>query len=310
MKCPNCNYELTGTEEECPSCGQKLKPTLSSRISTAVDNKIGPEGFAPIGAKLTKINNTIGVVIVLFILAIEVGLFSFALLHGLPWYIPPIFLVPTLLMFWLILRSNRKISQIDFKNPQQNYVQQMDKSIYKGHVDAKPGTNPFGEEKISLDPGESILSYLTPIYRYQGNFTGPSQVSVERFTENVIAVTDRRVLFFTAALPGQGMLIAGASQDLLNDELKRNTLRQMVAGKIDELKTGNSIEHFPNDFWIDRAALSQVQYLKSVGPVKYLYAGALGFKPEGGKKLKYQVVDRSNFDDFVTVLNAQKKMVI
>lgn len=155
-----------------------------------------------------------------------------------------------------------------------------------------------------------MFAYLTPVYRSQQNFSGISQVSAERFTENVIAVTDRRVLFFTAALPGQGMLIGGASQDLMNNELKRNTIKQMVANEIDQLKSGKSIDHFPNDFWMARESLAQVQYLKGVGAVKYIYAGALAFIPEGGKKLKYQVVDPNNFDEIIELLNAKKKMVI
>lgn len=310
MHCPNCNSELTGSESECPTCGHALKPKFSRRVSIAVDNAIGPEGIAPLDAKLTRLSNKVSLVFLSVILVIEIGFFLFGITHGVPFYIPLIFILPTLAIMALILRSNRKINQIDFKNPKQNYVQEVDQSIYKGHVNAKPGTNLFGDQEVSLDAGESLLTYLTPIYRNQANYTGPSMVSVERFTENVIAVTDRRVLFFTVSLPGQGLLIRGASQDMLNDELKRNSLKEMVSAKIQDLKAGKPIDHFPNDFWIERASLAQVQYLKGVGPIKYVYAGALGFKPQGGKKLRYQVVDSTNFDELVRLLNAEKKMVI
>lgn len=310
MNCPNCNYALSGNEEECPSCSTAINQALSGRISQKVDNALGPEGFAPVGAKLTKFSNTAKLVVASFILAVEIGLFTFGLLHGLPFYIPPIFILPTIAIIWLTVRSNRKISQIDFRNPEQNYATEMEHSVYKAKVAVKPGTNLFGQDKITLEPGESVLTYLAPIYRMQANFSGPSLVSVERFTENVIAITDQRVMFFTVAMAGQGMLINGASQDYLNSELKRNSIREMVSAKIQELKSGEAIDHFPNDFWIDRASLAQVMYLKGIGPVKYLYAGAMGFRPQGGKKLKYQIVDATNFDEAISLLNAQKKLAI
>lgn len=310
MNCPNCNAELSDGEETCPSCGSAVKQTFSSKVSRKVDSAIGEGGVAPTMARVATISNKIALVFLSILLIGEIVVFAVAMQHGLPFYIPVIFISITLLGFGVTLRSNRKIGQIDFKNPSQNYEQQMKQSVYRSTTTVKPGTNLFGNDKISLNQGESVLTYLAPIYRYQQNFSGPSQVSVERFTENVIAVTDRRVLFFTAALPGQGMLINGASQDMLNDELKRNTIKQMVASEIDELKAGKSIEHFPNDFWIERESLAQVQYLKGVGPVKYIYAGALGFIPQGGKKLKYQVVDSTNFDEIIGLLNAKKKMVL
>lgn len=308
MNCQNCNNAIVGTESECPNCGTTLKPSFSSRVSAGVDKAIGPEGVAPLDARFTKVQNKVGLVVISIILAMEIGLFTFGIMHGVPFYIPFIFILPTLGIMGLTLRANRKISQIDFKNPEQNYVKELDKSFYNAKVSAKPGTNLFGEEKIQLDPGESIITYLSPIYRFQANYTGPSMVSVERFTENVIALTDRRVLFFTVSLPGQGMLINGVSQDFLNDELKRNTIKGTVSERIKELEAGNSIDHFPNDFWIDRSSLSQVMYLKGVGPVKHIYAGAVGFRPTGGKKLKYQVVDATNFDDLVRELGAVKKL--
>lgn len=310
MKCPNCNSDLTGTEDICPSCGTSLKQTFSSRISQKVDNAIGEGGVAPASARLQTINNKVMIAFLSILLVVEIVVFTIAMQHGLPFYIPLIFFLFTLVGIVVAIRSNKKIAQIDFKEPARNYEQQMKQSVYKSVTAVKPGTNLFGTEKISLGQGESVITYLTPIYRLQSNFTGMSQVSAERFTENVIAVTERRVLFFTAALPGQGMLIGGASQDFLNDELKRNTLKQMVANEIDQLKSGNSIDHFPNDFWIERESLEQVQYLKGLGPVKYLYAGALGFIPKGGKKLKYQVVDSTNFDQIIELFNAKKKMAI
>lgn len=310
MNCPDCNYSLNGTEAKCPSCGVEINQSLTSRISEKVDTAIGPQGFAPISAKITRFSNTVRLVMISLILVVEIGLFTLGLLHGLPFYIPPIFLIPTLGIMWLTIRSNRKIKQIDFKNPEQNYAKEMGQSVYNAKVTVKPGTNLFGEDKISLVQGESLLTYLTPIYRIQSNFSGPSLVSVERFTENVIAVTNQRIMFFTVALPGQGMLINGASEDYMNNELKRNSIKEMVSSKIQELSSGTPIEHFPNDFWVERAALDQVAYLKGMGPVKYLYAGAISFRPKGGKKLRYQVVDATNFDKVVEMLNAQKKLAV
>ncbi len=310
MNCPNCNIELSGLEDSCPSCGNSLKETFSSRISKKVDNAIGEGGVAPIYAGFQKKSNKIVLSFLSILLVIEIVVFTFSMQHGLPFYIPLVFLSITIFGFAMTLRSNKKISQIDFKDPERNYERQMDQSIYKGVTAGKPGTNVFGDEKISLGQGESLITYLTPIYRLQNNFTGISQVSAERFTENVIAVTNRRVLFFTVALPGQGMLIGGASQDMLNSELKRNSIKEMVANELLQLKSGKSIDHFPNDFWIARESLAQVQYLKGAGPFKYISAGALGFIPEGGKKLKYQVVDSTNFDQIIDLLDAKKKMAI
>lgn len=310
MNCNICSAELTGTEDTCPSCGSAVKQPLSSRISRRVDSAIGEGGVAPASARFVTTTNKVILGFLFVLLVIEIVVFSITMQHGMPFYYPLIFISITIIGFAVTLRSNKKISEIDFENPAQNYEKQMKQSIYKDVIAVKPGTNLFGNDKISLNQGESVITYLTPVYRSQSNYTGISKVSAERFTENVIAVTDRRVLFFTAALPGQGMLIGGASQDLLNDELKRNTLKQMVAKKIDQLKSGESIDHFPNDFWIGRESITQVQYLKGLGPVKYMYAGALGFIPEGGKKLKYQVVDSTNFDEIIRLFNAKKKLAM
>lgn len=308
MNCQNCGTGLNDDTATCPSCGTAIKQPLSRKISLSVDKAIGPEGFGPINAKLVRFNNAVGVAVMIFILAIEIGLFTFAVLHGVPIFVPFIFIVPTLLMMYVTLRANKKIKKIDFSNPKQNYEHQLETSYARNSVKARPGTTLFGDSKIVLQAGESIITYLTPIYRFQASFSGPSEVSVERFTENVITVTNQRVLFFTVPLAGQGMLIDGSSTDMWNDTLNRHTIKNMVSEKMDDLTSGKEIEHFPNDFWIDRSSLVQVLYLKGIGPVKYVYAGALGFRGEGGKKLKYWVVDPTNFDQLIQELNAKKRL--
>ncbi|MEM0134774.1 MAG: hypothetical protein QXU18_06030 [Thermoplasmatales archaeon] len=62
-------------------------------------------------------------------------------------------------------------------------------------------TRLFGESPVKLDDGENIIVAITPLYRLQKDFTGPSGVYAERFTENAIIVTSKRVMFVTLQMP-------------------------------------------------------------------------------------------------------------
>ena len=133
---------------------------------------------------------------------------------------------------------------------------------------------------------------------------------MEKYTENTIVVTSSRVLFITCALPGQGLLIGGGSQDMINDVVKRRTLQELAQKEVEGLKTGTLTDHFPNDFWIDRKALKEVDYLNFRGPVKYASAGAISFRLNNGKKARYQVIEGSDMDKLVSIFNAVKKMFL
>ena len=95
-----------------------------------------------------------------------------------------------------------------------------------------------------------------------------------------------------------------------NDMLKRRTIQDMAQKRVEELKTGGSSDHFPNDFWIDRNSLTQVDYLKILGPMKYAAAGAISFRVDTGNKVRYNVVEGSDIDRLVPVLHAVKKHML
>ncbi len=310
MNCTSCGQPIPDGSDVCPSCGTNVERGIGSKVSSIVDNALGPQGMAPVNAKVVQITNYIGILVILLILVIELVIFAFAVMHGLPLYLAAIFIGFTILLMGLFLYSNHRIRKINFSNPKEEYSSDLQKVYGKrGSVEIK-GTTLFGDSAVKLDDGESVIASLTPIYRLQMEFTGASGVSVEKFTENTILLTSRRVMFITIPLPGQGLLIGGGSQDMWNDMLKRKTIREMASKALETLKGGSTLDHFPNDFYVSRDALEQFQYMKVVGPIKMAYAGAVGFRVLDSKKLRYNVVDLTGLDVFINELNGVKKHII
>ncbi|MCL4342349.1 MAG: zinc ribbon domain-containing protein [Candidatus Thermoplasmatota archaeon] len=310
MICRNCGQPLTEGAENCPSCGASIKSSITKGISSFVDNAIGEQGMAPVNAGLTRITNSVGIFIILVILFIEAVFFTFAVMHGLPYYLAIVFIGFTVLLLALFLYSNRRIKKINYSNPKEEYSSDLQKAYGKKAITEVMGTNLFGDSPVKLDAGELAVAALSPVYRFQKEFTGPSGVSAEKYTENTIVITNRRVIFITLPLPGQGLLIRGGSQDVWNDILKRKTIKEMASRALETLKSGGSLDHFPNDYWASRELLEEVQYVKVVGPMKFASAGAVGFKVMNSKKLRYSLVDLDGLEVLINELHAVKKHVI
>lgn len=287
-----------------------MKSSITKEISSFVDNAIGEQGMAPVSAGLTRITNYVGILITLVILVIEAVFFTYAVIHGFPFYIAIVFMGFTFLLLALFLYSNRRIRKINFSNPKEEYSSDLQKVYGKKAVTEVMGTNLFGDSPVKLDAGELVVASLTPVYRFQMEFTGPSGVSAEKYTENTIIITNRRVMFITLALPGQGLLINGGSQDMWNDILKRNTIKEMASRAMETLKSGGTLDHFPNDYWASREMLEEVRYVKVVGPMKFASAGAVGFKIMNSKKLRYSLVDLDGLEVLINELHAVKKHVV
>ena len=310
MICRTCGQPLPEGAENCPSCGASKKSSIANEVSNFVDNAIGQQGMAPVSAGLTRITNYAGILIVLVILIIEAVFFTFAVMHGLPFYIAVVFMGITVIFLALFLNSNRRISKINFSNPKEEYSSDLQKVYGKRAVTEISGTTLFGDSPVKLDAGELVIGVLAPVYRFQKEFTGPSGVSAEKYTENSIIITNRRIMFITLPLAGQGLLIKGSSQDMWNDILKRNTIKEMASRALETLKSGGTLDHFPNDYWTSRELLEEVQYVKVVGPMKFGSAGAVGFKVMNSKKLRYSLVDLDGLEVLINDLHAVKKHVI
>ena len=310
MECPKCGTICAEGLSDCPSYGNSLNSTLTGRIANEADSAIGPEGIAPAALSRTRISNRRAVVFLLCMFIILLIVFSIAVTKGVPIYIGVFFTILPLIFLGLILYQNRAVSRVDLSNPSNYYTEQLEKKYGDKAVSTVAGTNVFGNSAVQLQKGEEIITYASPVYRLQTSRSGLSNVSVERYTENTIIVTNQRVVFLTCPLPGQGLLLGGGSQDMWNDMLKRRTIQDMAQKRVEELKTGGSSDHFPNDFWIDRNSLTQVDYLRVLGPMKYAAAGAISFRVDTGNKVRYNVVEGSDIDRLVPVLNAVKKHVL
>lgn len=314
MNCPNCGAAYEGEPTTCPSCNKPLSRTLTDRVDAfaskaadAVDNAIGPDGFAPVAARYAKrqsISSLIFLIVLFIILAV---VFTITVPLGLPIYIAAIFLGFTLALIALTLYNRKRISQIDLSHPENYYKEQLNRQYGAKAVKVVEGMNTFGGQPVKLNSDEEVVGFASPVQRNQSTVTGPSGVAVQRYTENTIMVTNQRIIFITCPMPGQGLMINGGSQDMTNDLLKRRTVRELSQKMVENLKGGGTAEPFPNDYWIDRQALTEVDYIKTVGPMKYAMGGTIGFKVTGGKKAVYNVVEGSDVDTLVPILHAVKK---
>ena len=310
MECPTCGSSYAEELAGCPSCGSANSNTFAGRVADAVDKAVGPGGVTPAIVNRSKYAYKRTVVLLLGMFIVFLVVFSIAVSKGVPLWIGVFFTSLPLLFLAAAYYSNRKISNVDLNNPSNYYKEQLDKTYGTGATKAKEGMNLFGDSGVSLQQGEEMLTFASPVYRLQATATGPSGLSVEKYTENTMAVTTSRVLFLTCPLPGQGLLIGGGSQDMMNDIAKRRTVQQLAEKKVEELRAGKITDHFPNDFWIDREALGEVGYLTVIGPMKYATGGAISFKLRNGKKVKYNVIEASDVEKLVPVLNAVKKRIL
>ncbi len=308
MKCPGCGSSYADELNSCPTCGRANNDTFTGRIANAVDKAVGPGGVTPGIVYRSRIvfKRTAVFLICMFIAFLVV--FSIAVSKGVPLYIGVFFTSLPLLFLAAAYYSNRKVSQVDLGNPINYYKEQLDKTYGKRATKVVEGMNLFGNEGVGLQQGEEIVAFASPVYRLQSTVSGPGGLSVEKYTENTIVVTSSRVLFLTCALPGQGLVLGGGSQDMINDVVKRRTLHELAQKEVEGLKIGTISDHFPNDFWIDRKALKEVDYLKYMGPAKYASAGAISFRLNNGKKARYHVIEGSDMDKLVSIFNAVKKM--
>jgi hypothetical protein len=310
VNCSACGEPVPDNVLNCPSCGTRIKGSLTGEISRFVDNKVVPQGIAPVMAKNVKVTNILGLIVVLVILVFEIIFFTFAVMSGLPLYIAGLFIAMTFVIMSFILYSSHRIKKVDFSNPKEEYVKDLQNAYGGKSVNEIHGTRLFGDSPVKLDSGEKVIASLAPVYRLQTSYSGPSGVSAEKYTENTIILTDKRIIFITIPLPGQGLIISGGSQDMWNDMLKRNTIKELALKALDLLKNGDTLDHFPNDYWINRDAIQQSEYLKSIGPTKFAWAGAMGFKVIDSKKLRYSIVDSIALDTLINELHPVKKYVI
>lgn len=310
MECPGCHSPVENDLKVCPVCGIEL---LSNALSLAGGSKVSQknsQGVGEIASDLARFQRITGIVIVVVMLIIESVMFSVIIPKGLPIYLAALFMLITVGILALAIYQYRKVPVITEGNSKETYAEMAAKKYGSPQETAKPGQNIFGEDGVALNPGESVEVYATPIFNFRLGYTGISQVSVEKYTENTIIVTNRRVIFLTVALPGQGIILGGGSIDLWNDVLKRNTVRQLSMEAKTKLENGESLDHFPNDYWFDRDDIRRVEYLKVVGPMKLSGAGAIKFDLKSGKKFKYSIIESTDVDQLAGNLNAVKKMVL
>lgn len=272
---------------------------------------MGPGGVAPITIGYQKRQSALALISLIVFFVILAIIFAVTVPLGVPIYIAALFLGIVAAFILLTLYLRKRTSQVDLSNPESYYREQLARQYGSKGVKAVEGMNPFGQQPARLNPDEEIIAFASPVYRNQSTVTGPSGVAVQRYTENTIIVTNQRIIFLTCPLPGQGVMIGGGSQDMMNDMLKRRTVRELSQSKVDELKSGAISDHFPNDYWIDRKALAEVGYLLTLGPMKYGMGGSLSFKVTGSsKKSVYTVVERADVEALVPILHAVKKRIM
>ncbi|MDS0257169.1 zinc-ribbon domain-containing protein [Thermoplasmatales archaeon AK] len=312
MQCQNCNADIPDDAKKCPYCGKEVKPSILSQLGSKIEQSIPQDGVA---APLTQLGK-VGIISTMIPLVFITGVFGFFV---------AMFLKASLILYALLLivmlaaiyagflyrywSLNRTQSAI--KNEwKDNYVA-MEQRKYKSSVWKSPeGINIMKEGPFALEAGETVILHSSPVYRLQAYYSGLSGVSVERYTENTIVVTGRRVVFLTVPLSGQGLVLQGSSVDFWNDVLKRKEIEDRSREVMEKLSQGTGIDHYPNDFWISRDQIKEVKYLKVVGPMKLGYAGAIKFVLHQGSKLKYNIVQASDVDPLANEFNATRAHVL
>ncbi|MHB1493398.1 MAG: hypothetical protein ACYCR7_05455 [Thermoplasmataceae archaeon] len=307
MKCPGCNAEIDQGMVMCPTCGTATPKTLSQKVRDKIEQIVPDEGMGPVQVQLGFIQSIYAIISLAILTVIFVAIFAFAVYNGVPIIIAVFFLGVLALMWAGVLYQRKRLKGIDLSNPEGYYKQEYARKYGSTTLKSAPEMSVFGEGNVKLNPGESVIGYASPVYRLQSTSTGIGMVSVEKYTENSIILTDRRIVFLTVPLEGQGLMINGQSTDAWNDITKRKKIKEFTKKSIAKMESIEGVNHYPNDFWIDRNEIKQVGYLKTIGPIKTLYGGAVKFYLSSGKKFKYTIIDPEDVDFVASNMNAVKK---
>ncbi|MCL5786360.1 MAG: hypothetical protein M1151_06815 [Candidatus Thermoplasmatota archaeon] len=309
MNCISCGAELPEGAQLCPVCSTKIPGTLSQKLAVGIDQAVGKDGAAGPLVSAAKFQAAASFIPLVIISIIWIGFFSFAIFEGLPVWMGAPF-IGLIVLFWAFGYYRwKRLSRLDLSNPQQYYKQEFDRKYGSKTKKVSPGINAMEGDKFQLLSGESIVGFASPVYRMQNTGSiGP--VGIEKYTENAIIITDRRLVFLTVPMPGQGVIINGGSMDMYNDAVKRRTIRELSSKSVDLLKSGSNVDRFPNDYYIDRSDIQESAYLKVVGPVRFASAGAVRFRTTGGMKVRYSIIDEGDLEMIVSNTNAVKKRVM
>ncbi len=306
MECPTCFSQIEDNSSTCTYCGSKIHPQTNSAENTSGDKQLPTSNIGPV----MKVQNVTSYIAIGFILVVEIGLFTFGIERGLPLYVPVPILALTVLGAAYTVRRNRKMYDALQNSSKERYTE-LEKKKYSNAKPVVAGNSSLiGEGSFSLETDESIELLVSPVYNNHISRSGLRVVSVDRYTENTIIVTDRRLVFLTAPVQGQGMMINGASIDMWNDIAIRNKVRGQSESLQKQLSDGGQVEHYPNDYTVDRNELTGAEYVKVVGPMKSLYSGFIRFDLESGKKLSYWVIMQPDLEALITKFNARKKHIM
>ncbi|MHB8395928.1 MAG: hypothetical protein ACYDAZ_01345 [Thermoplasmataceae archaeon] len=284
-----------------------IPETLSQKVQDKIEQMVPNEGMGKVQVQIGFIRSIYAIISLGILTVIFVAIFAFAVYHGVPIIIAAFFLGVLALMWIGVLYQRKRLKGIDLRNPKEYYKQELTRKYGNTPLKSAPEMSVFGEDSVKLDPGESVIGYATPVYRLQTTATGPGMVAAEKYTENAIILTDKRIAFLTVPLQGQGLMINGQSTDMWNDLTQRKKIKELTKEAVDKMKSSGGVDHYPNDFWINRTDLKQVGYLKSIRPMKAFYGGAVKFYLSSGKKFKYAIIDPEDVDFVAANTNAVKK---
>ncbi len=297
--CPNCGTEHSGNPVYCTSCGKQLSNPTTNGIPSAGATYSGPGRAGAIGATAMKRQSAMRTFarLVIFFLLLIVVIISIPL--GLPIYDVAVLFLILLFILVLAIYQSRRIGQL-YLNKEEN----LRGNIQRG----EEGINPFGNSPVQLLPGEGLLAHAAPVFRLHPVEEG---VAEGKYTENVIIVTNKRLIFLTCLSPQQVQGPISNSQEMWNDSLKRGTIREICQQRIESLKSGGPSDHFPNDFWIDRKVVEEIGYVrKTLNPFKRPYSGWIYFLLSSGRRVRYNVLVVEDKDSLVQSMSDVKKRVI
>ena len=143
---------------------------------------------------------------------------------------------------------------------------------------------------------EKVIDYIAGIMRTGFGLRGSAVLGVGEVqtSENAMIITDKRVLFITAPIPGAEKIIASTDIPMWQWLAARKDIDNKTREMISSMSVEDIANSNPKNFWVEYSEIEKIDFGRLSRSIEII--------KRDSKKLKYSIRDKADFEKAKTIL--------